>query len=76
MDDQALTPSKRASGFSTGSATIANKTVVRYGLNIERGQLKHTGFPPEENRNEKIDVGINRVCLLLGFHDERVGSAS
>src|ERR1700730_6604053 len=34
------------------------------------------GFPPGGNRNEKIDVCINRVCLLLGFHDERVGSAS
>jgi hypothetical protein len=34
------------------------------------------GVSPEENRNEKINVGINRVCLLLGFHDERVGSAS
>src|SRR4051794_40171146 len=36
---------KRASGFSTGSATKANKTVVRCGINIERGQLIHTGDP-------------------------------
>ena len=35
-----LTPSKRASGFSTGSAAIAT-TVVRRGLNIEHGPLTH-----------------------------------
>src|SRR5438874_13424792 len=48
------------------------KTIVRRGINIERGQLMHTGVSPKENRNEKIDVGINRVCLLHGFYDERV----
>jgi hypothetical protein len=63
---------KRASGFLTGSATIANKTIVRRGINIERGQLKHTGVFPEENRNEKINVGINRVGLLLGFGESCV----
>ena len=34
------------------------------------------GVSPKEIRNEEINVGINRVGLLLGFHDKRVGSAS
>src|SRR5947208_16584276 len=34
------------------------------------------GISPEENRNEKIHVGINRIYLLHSFRDERVGSAS
>ncbi len=39
MDYQGLTPSKRASGFSAGSAAIAS-TVVRRGLNNGPGPLK------------------------------------
>jgi len=52
MDYQSLTPSKRASGFSTGSAAIAT-TVVRRGLNIGHGPLKHTGFSPYLDRKMK-----------------------
>jgi len=76
VDYLGLTPTKRASGLSTGSATIASKTVVRCGLNTESGPLKHAGVFPEGNRNEEINVGINRVGLLLGFRDARVGPAS
>ena len=39
MDYQGLTPSKRVSGFSTGSAAIAT-TVARRGQNIGPGPLK------------------------------------
>ena len=34
------------------------------------------GCSPKENKNEEITVGTNRVGLLLGFHDQRVGSTS
>ena len=53
MDYRGLTPSKRASGFSTGSAAIAT-TIVRCGLNIGHGPLTHTRGIPRELENKKI----------------------
>ena len=58
VDYQALTPSKRASGFSVGSAAIAT-TVVRRGLNIGHGPLKHTGFSPYLDRKQKNNENKN-----------------
>ena len=57
-DYQALTPSKRASGFSTGSAAIAT-TVVRRGLNIGHGPLTHTRGIPRELENKRINENKN-----------------
>jgi ketosteroid isomerase-like protein len=37
-----------------GSAAIAKKTVVRSGINIERGQLKHTGVAPRKIEMKKL----------------------
>ena len=39
---------------SAAIATIAKKTVVRRGINIERGQLKHTGVSPKEKEMKKL----------------------
>src|SRR4030095_16447527 len=58
MDYRGLTLSKRASGFSTGSAAIAT-TVARRGLNTGHGPLRRTGFSPYLDRNEKINENKN-----------------
>ena len=66
-DYQRLTPSKRASGFSTGSAAIANnKTVAGRGLNLGHGHLKSlTGkVSPEEIDRMKNTKTIGLATLL------------
>src|SRR3979411_198590 len=58
---------KRSSGFSTGSATIASKTVGRCGLNIGHGQLKHTGVSPEEIEMKKLMLVLVASACCSAF---------
>jgi hypothetical protein len=60
VDYQVLTPSKRVSGFSAGSAAIAS-TVARRGLNLGHGPLTHTGTRELEMklmRTKTIGLGV------------------
>src|SRR5205814_2217583 len=58
---------KRASGFSAGSAAIANETVVRFGLNIGRGQLIHTGLPRKEIEMKKLMLVLIASACCSAF---------
>ena len=67
MDYRGLTPSKRVSGFSTGSAAIAT-TIVRRGLNIEHGPLTDTGYS-SWIRKQKINENGEKYKIIT-FNQE------
>jgi ketosteroid isomerase-like protein len=51
----------------TGSATITNKTIVRLGINIERGQLKHAGFPRRKIEMKKVMLVLIASACCTAF---------
>jgi ketosteroid isomerase-like protein len=67
MDYQALTPSKRVSGFSTGSAAIAS-TVARRGLNHWAWSAHtHGVFSPKEIEMKKLMFVLIASAVCSAF---------